>query len=101
MNVRTVKVYEIKNRMRKKFVKVMTEERREEIKYMTDKELVYSLYVESGWYYIARNEIKTEIAKDLYEDLELLKIEILLRMQKPPNFYQKSSRILSVLRNKK
>lgn len=59
------------------------QERIEEIKGMSNKQLVYALQTEAGWCYQARRDMRTELADNTYKDMELLKLEILGRMHEP------------------
>jgi len=55
-----------------------------EIEAMSNKQLVWALCAEAGWEYVARRDMKLELANNIEKDLELLKYEILGRMLYDP-----------------
>jgi hypothetical protein len=55
-----------------------------EIEAMSNKQLVWALCAEAGWEYVARRDMKLELANNTEKDLELLKYEILGRMLYDP-----------------
>ena len=59
------------------------QDRIDEIKAMTNKQIVYALQTEAGWQAQARRDMRTELADNTYKDMELLKLEILSRMNEP------------------
>lgn len=59
------------------------QERINEIKNMSNKQIIYALCAEAGWHAQARRDMRTELADNTYKDMELLKLEILGRMNEP------------------
>lgn len=56
------------------------DDRTTEIQGMSNKQLVWALQAESGWESQARREMRIELANNTYEDMEIIKNEILRRM---------------------
>jgi hypothetical protein len=57
------------------------DERMTEIKKMSNQEIVKVFQVQAGWEYVARRDMRIELANNLYKDMELVKSEILNRFK--------------------